>query len=192
MDLRHGLSRWGVGLVLTVAAVLAFSASTFAQTKTVSARAAALRCHVILGFGQVTLPGIGTVDLLDHLTASGKGIEQFEASTFDTDDDSGTVDDDPPGTDDDEPETVLQLSTLEHAACGITRKETKFSADGLAVFQGQERYAMALTFRFFGGHTYLSLFLVKPGFKSLRVTNAELAPSCSKEVTAPCSKEIIL
>ena len=40
---------------------------------------------------------------------------------------------------------------------------------------------MSLTVRIFGGHTYLSLFLLKPGFKSLRVTEAELAPWC-KEV----------
>ena len=59
--------------------------------------------------------------------------------------------------------------------------ESKFSADGLAVFLGQERYSMALTIRIFGGHTFLSLFLLKPGFKSLRVTEAELAPWC-KEV----------
>lgn len=166
MRLRHGWIRWGVGLVLAITAVLALSASASAQTGTVSASAAALKCRATFGFAQVTLPGIGAVDVVDHLTTRGKGAEQFSATAF------------PPH---EEPVTVVQLSTLEHAACAKTRNESKFSADGLAVFLGQERYSMSLTVRIFGGHTYLSLFLLKPGFKSLRVTEAELAPWC-KEV----------
>lgn len=164
MGHRAGLLRWGIGLALAVTAVLTFSASAGARTR--SARAATVTCTTIVGAGQVTVPGAGTLTVVDHLTTDG-GTEQFEARTF------------PPfgGP------ALVQLSQVEHAACAKTSREARFSADGLATYAGHERYSISLTFRFFGGHTYLSLYLVKPGFKSLRFTDVEFTPWCTEAIS---------
>jgi hypothetical protein len=162
MSPRHGLLRLGVGLLLAVAGTLALSASAFAQTEAASVQALGARCTTIIGSAGLVVPGTGDVDVVDHLTTGGHGVPLFSV-TVDTD----TLPEEPP---------LVQLTKLEHAACGKTGIEAAFSADGLATVSGEPGYGIALTFRKYRGTDYLTLNLAKNGHKVLTLTNVELVP----------------
>ena len=152
MSPRHGLLRWGIGMLLAIAATLAFSTSAFAS--------AGGRCTTIIGSAQLTAPGMGFLNVADHLTTGGHGLQQFSVTLV-------YLPEEPP---------VVELTKLEHAACGKTPLESTFSADGKASVSGEPGYGIALTFRKYRGTDYLTVNLAKNGRKVLTLTNLEIVP----------------
>jgi len=145
--------------LLAMTATLGFSSNAIAAPG---------RCTAIIGSAQLVAPGMGFLNVSDHLTTGGKGRQLFTVTLV------YLPEEEPP---------VVELTKLEHAACGKTRLESTFSADGKASVSGEPGYGIALTFRKYRGTDYLTVNLAKNGRKVLSLTNLEIVP---------CPLELIL
>ena len=166
MSPRHGLLRWGVATLLVLAGTLAFSGSALARTRATAVQALGGHCSAIIGHAEVEVmvpewPYPVLLDIADRMTTRGKGRQLFSVSI-------DVLPEEPP---------LVQLTKLEHAACGKTPLESTFSADGLASVAGEPGYSIALTFRKYRKATYLTINLAKQGRKFLSFTNVEIEPS---------------